>query len=218
MKSKTQSVALIFALGALMLFQVKWVLGASDDPISSPITSPKTQALTQASAGSAKPQVCESIKPASAPVLISAISNKQNEVTLTWSKAGEPVTYYLLSFGTGPGLQQYGNPNVGDKNTISYTVKNLSSGMYYFRVRAGNDCMPGAFSNEISAKANGSKLSGNAKGFSSFVVATSQSYKKTATPSATPTPIKTSSNLRIIDSVGGFGTQLLAFVGNLFSR
>lgn len=210
-----------------MLIQAKWVLGASDDPISSPITSPVTQtsqALSQASAASAKPQVCDSTKPANAPVLISAISNRSNEVTLAWSKAGEPVTYYLLSYGTKPGLQQYGNPNVGDKNTTSYTVKNLSGGMYYFRVRAGNDCMPGVFSNEIGVKANGSKISGNAKDFSSFVIATSTTYKKTASVSATltpvaitPTPVKPSSNLRIINSLGNFSDKIFSFFNGIFS-
>ncbi len=106
--------------------------------------------------------VCNDTKPASAPILLSAESTGQNEVTLTWSKASDPATYYLITYGLSPGEQKFGNPNVGDNATTSYTVKGLSSGQtYYFKVRAGNGCMPGDFSNELSATPNGTTLASN---------------------------------------------------------
>ncbi len=100
--------------------------------------------------------VCTDQKPASAPVLLSAVANDQNQVVLSWSKASDPVSYYLVAYGTKSGVMEYGNPNVGDQNTTTYAVGSLSGNTtYYFEVRAGNNCMPGDFSNEMSAKVSG---------------------------------------------------------------
>jgi len=120
--------------------------------------------------GSTSSPSCSDTKPASAPTLQSA-ARGTNRVTLTWSEASDPVTYYLVTYGTLPGAQTYGNPNVGGKGTTSYTVSGLSAGKtYYFRVRAGNGCMPGDFSNELSATPPGISLEGPAYGFAPGVL------------------------------------------------
>ena len=115
--------------------------------------------------GGASALVCNDGKPGSAPTLLSA-SAGTNSVTLTWSKALDPATYYLATYSTISGSQQYGNPNVGGHDTTSYTVRGLSGGItYYFKVRAGNGCMPGDFSNELPATPGGGFISGPAQGF-----------------------------------------------------
>ena len=99
--------------------------------------------------------VCSATKPESAPSIINVVSG-DNSVTLTWSKAGNPTTKYLVAYGTKPGSIEYGNPNIGDSNTTSYTIKGLSGGTrYYFKIKAINDCMPGDWSNEISSTPGG---------------------------------------------------------------
>lgn len=133
-------------------------LGNPNNP-SSGSSGSSSGSSGSSSGSSSNPSVCEDSKPGSAPKLISAVASNPNEVTLTWNKAENPVTYYLIAYGTESGKIQYGNPNAGDKNTFSYTVKGLSGGStYYFKVRAGNNCMPGEFSNEVKAFANGSKI------------------------------------------------------------
>ena len=132
---------------------------------------------------------CSDQKPGSAPVLNGANVTGDNEVTLYWSKATDPVSYYLITYGNKSGEQAYGNPNVGDKNTTQYTVKNLSGGQtYYFKVRAGNGCQPGDFSNELSVTVGGQTLTGNATGFEAGVLGeeteASPSPKAEATPQA----------------------------------
>lgn len=127
--------------------------------------------------------ICSDAKPGGAPVLLTALSSGPNSVTLTWSKAPDPVTYYLVAYGTTPGNYIYGNPDVG--NTTGYTVSGLSGGTtYYFVVRAGNGCMPGPFSNELSNTPAGVLIAGPATGFTEGVLGESTAIEETETSSA----------------------------------
>ena len=102
------------------------------------------------------------------------------------------MTYYLVTYGTGPGLQQFGNPNVGGAGTTRYTINGLNGGKtYYFKVRAGNGCMPGDFSNELSATTQGGFIAGPAAGFEAGVLGATTEV----TPSATPTIAETTSDI-----------------------
>ena len=125
---------------------------------------------SNSSSSASSAPVCTDTKPASAPTLLSAQSESSNTVTLTWSKASDPVTYYLVAYGNKAGEIKYGNPNVGGKDTTSYTVKGLSGGTYYFRVRSGNNCMPGDYSNELAVNVGGGELNGSASGFEEGVL------------------------------------------------
>ena len=174
------------------------------------------QGLSADNGGGSAP-VCSDAKPGSAPTLLSAVAKGNNQVTLTWSKAADPTTYYLITFGTSAGAQQYGNPNVGGSGSTSYTISGLSGGAtYYFRVRAGNGCAPGDFSNEVSATPGGAVLTSIPAGFAAGVLGVNSDQqspdgpqdqvlgtaKADAVASSTPAPTKSS---------GGFG-----FIGNFF--
>ncbi len=128
----------------------------SPTPFPTDTSSPTNPSASDQTSPPTSNNVCTDQKPSSAPVLLSAVANDQNQVVLSWSKASDPVTYYLVAYGTKSGVMEYGNPNVGDQNTTSYTAGSLSGNTtYYFEVRAGNNCMPGDFSNEMSAKVSG---------------------------------------------------------------
>ncbi|MCX6816835.1 MAG: fibronectin type III domain-containing protein [Candidatus Beckwithbacteria bacterium] len=162
--------------------------------------------------------VCSDEKPGSAPSLVSIIQGGSNEVTLIWSKAKDPVTYYLIAFGTKSGEMLYGNPNVGGNNTTSYTVKGLSSGIkYFFKVRAGNNCMPGDFSNELSTDVYGQVINEVPEGFAPGVLgetvsAAGEVLGKEATSSPAPTisPVSQGSRSRKNIIFFGIGITLLA--------
>lgn len=97
-------------------------------------------------------EICDDNSPRGKPQLISAVSEGNNSVKLTWSEAEEPITHYLVAYGRSETEIEYGNPNIGGRGTTTYTVGELAKGVkYYFKVRPVNGCRPGDFSNKLSA-------------------------------------------------------------------
>jgi hypothetical protein len=98
------------------------------------------------------PTGCWDPAPGGSVELKTASPSGTHDITLTWTEATDPVSYYLLSYGLAAGQYIYGNPNIGGQGTTTYTVGGLTTGKkYYFVVRAGNGCTPGTFSDELSA-------------------------------------------------------------------
>lgn len=145
-----------------------------------------------------------------------------NQITLTWSAAAEPVTYYLIAYGTASKNYTFGNPNVGGKDTRSFVVSNLSGGVpYYFVVRAGNGCMPGDYSNEIAATPSGPALPTVVPaGFAPGVLGTEIEKGEIiggATEAPTPTEVEEKGGLAgaVEQVTGEGGNQNLLVLGGL---
>lgn len=129
------------------------------------------------------PGACKDPAPGGTATLVSAVSNDDHSITLTWTLATNPVTYYLLSYGISPGNYIYGVPNVGGQGATSFTVGGLTTGKkYYFVVRPGNGCTPGTFSNELAAVA-GKTLTPTPKPVETLM---DTSNKLDSTPTITP--------------------------------
>ena len=93
-----------------------------------------------------------------APWLYGAITQDSSSVMLYFTEADNPVDKYVLAYGTSSGNYQYGVQNMGVnlRGQMTYLVSSLAPNTtYYFRVRAGNGCAVGNWSNEISAKTKG---------------------------------------------------------------
>lgn len=102
------------------------------------------------------PPVCSNTTPSKAPWLYSAVAQDSSSILLSFGEAADPTDHYALEFGTKSGDYTYGATNIGGKDTRTYLVQSLRPNTtYYFRVRGGNGCATGAWSNEISAKTQG---------------------------------------------------------------
>lgn len=102
--------------------------------------------------------LCHDISPIKSPQNLKVIA-KQNSVTLFWNEPDDNYTYYLISYSTNESASSYGNPNIS-KGTNSYTIDNLSGNTtYFFKIRTGNGCAPGPFSNIVSVTFGGQALS-----------------------------------------------------------
>jgi hypothetical protein len=92
---------------------------------------------------------------AKAPWLYGAIAQDSGSVLLYFTEADNPVSKYVLEYGTKSGDYPYGVQDMGVnvRGQMTYLVKSLSPNTtYYFKVRGGNGCATGTWSNEISAK------------------------------------------------------------------
>lgn len=136
-------------------------------PTQNPTPTPTAQNSSNSSSNSDSnsnnnptPFVCNDSKPKTAPRLISAQITGRSNAFLTWTKAEDPVTSYLIAFGRKKGVMEYGVPNAGGHETTNYTINGLDPlTTYYFKVRAGNNCMPGDFSNELAIQVRGGNQS-----------------------------------------------------------
>jgi len=123
------------------------------------------------------------------PQLTSAVGNGDSQITLTWTDAPDPVSYYLVSYGLSSGQYIYGNPNAGAQGTTSYTVGNLANGTtYYFIVKAVNGCTPSSASNEVSATTTGGVITATPTPTSSVDTSSDTNSQNNVIPTDTPTP------------------------------
>lgn len=102
----------------------------------------------------AQPPGCSVPPPgAKAPHLYAALPLSSTTILLYFSPGDKPFNHYSLAFGTKSGIYEYGIPIFGGEQSRTVLVDNLhAQTSYYFKVRTGNDCATGPWSNEKSAK------------------------------------------------------------------
>lgn len=148
------------------------VMANSSNAVASPVSN------SSANFSSAGPTLCAYGKPKGTPKITSVFAGL-NTVTIAWDEPEGPLSYYLISYGTEAGKPLYGNPNIGGKGTTSYVIQNLSGGQkYYFKVRAGNNCAPGDYSEEVSATPLGFAADNRASGFKEGVLGATQNIEE----------------------------------------
>jgi hypothetical protein len=151
-------------LGLSLLF----ILGISSSVFAAPYGSGKyssgkygvgTDTAVTGNNGTPKPStpVCTTLPPGDkSPWLYAAVPKDGNSILLYFTEASDPVDHYVLEFGTKSGEYPYGSTDIGGKGTRTYLVSYLlPNTKYYFRIRGGNGCATGGWSNEISAKTKG---------------------------------------------------------------
>lgn len=166
---------------------------------------------------SAKSPVCGDAKPTTVPQLVAAIPSGPKKITIYWNKVNGPVNHFVVSYGTKPGFAQYGTPSVGNADTTNFTVDGLSNGTkYFFKVEPVNGCMPGEFSNEVSAVAS------NKKGYvpanlNFAVLGASATNNNTTSVKKTVKKVEKKEENRIVVSTKKTSFTLVGFISSLFS-
>lgn len=96
----------------------------------------------------ARPPGCDAIPPGSAPDLFQ-IDPTYDNATVYFSPSQDPYDKYMIAFSTQPHAEEHGVEfSYQDASgAIPYTLNYLASNTtYYVKVRAGNGCMPGKWS------------------------------------------------------------------------
>lgn len=122
----------------------------SDITHSGSVTTTVLETITS----QAGPPVCQDTAPVVTPDLFQ-IDVTQNSATLYFTPINENLSYYYIAYGLSEEDVQFGIefPASPSNGVESYTVGMLNPNTdYYFKVRGGNGCAPGGWSNVKSAK------------------------------------------------------------------
>jgi len=120
---------------------------ASNDPSIS--VSVNTNTSSSASA-----PVCTDFKPSSSPDLFQ-IDVSYNSATVFFTPVNSNTDKYFISYGFSENDERFG---VEFKGVLSYTIQSLEpKTKYYFRIRAGNGCKTGEWSNTLGVKTQTNK-------------------------------------------------------------
>lgn len=160
-------------------------------PTSTPTPTPTSSPANSLTAAGAP--ICNDQVP-NTPQLYLATPVDKNSVKLFFTDPQGNYDSYFLEYGTSPDTYQFGADNIASKGTTSYIVKNLNSNTrYYFRVRTQSGCMPGAWSNEISAKPQipgGINITTSEQNPTTTISVSPTLTQSAVTLSPTPTPVQ----------------------------
>lgn len=154
--------------------------------------SAQTASSSTAEKSSNGPASCNAQPPGNkAPWLYAGLTQDAQSILLYFTPADEPVSAYVLEYGTKSGQYQFGVQDLGinSRDQMTYLVKSLAPNTtYYFRIRAGNDCATGPWSNELSAKTNGLISFNQLEFLNSKLVPTEQTHNEIACENYTVLP------------------------------
>lgn len=99
-------------------------------------------------------QGCNAMPPGlKVPWLYGAMAQDAQSIKLYFAPGDEPFNNYTVQYGTEYGNYPYGAVDIYNKEMRTLVVDELKPNTrYYFRIRSGNDCAPGEWSNELSAQ------------------------------------------------------------------
>lgn len=164
----------------------------SPSPTPSPTPpGPAPSSTSTASPASASPSGCSDLPPgAKAPWIYAALPTAPNAVMLYFAEGDNPIDHYVLEYGLASGNYIFGSGNIGPQGTRTYLVQSLAPGTtYYFRIRGGNGCAAGGWSNEFSARPGAGAGRSIAPTVGTRTTITTQPAPFLATPTSEPATV-----------------------------
>lgn len=114
----------------------------------------KTTSSSSSSLNSINTPTCNSSTPSNAPDLFEVRRGKTS-ATLYFSPSNGPLDRYFIAYGNKSGEWKFGIefPETLSNGVLKYTINHLKPNQkYFFTIRAGNNCMPGPWSNIMEVK------------------------------------------------------------------
>lgn len=115
---------------------------------ATPTPTPTSSSSSSSSSSTSTP-ICIDTAPTNNPNLFQ-IDRAGSKATLYFAPVSNNLSYYYIAYGLYPGSEQYGVSFPAGLSTGvgNYTVNDLNPNTtYYFKVRGGNGCAPGGWSN-----------------------------------------------------------------------
>lgn len=112
------------------------------------------------SSSSASTPVCADTAPSNSPDLFQ-IDRAGSKATLYFTPGNDHLSYYYIAYGLTPGDERFGTTFQASLSSgvLSYTINDLNPNTtYYFKVRGGNGCAPGGWSNNKESNSKYPKL------------------------------------------------------------
>lgn len=126
------------------------------EAVEAEVTSETTTTVSETTTtlSPANPPACNDWPPSNAPHLFQ-IDTTAKEATLYFTPVNDYLSYYYIAYGFSEGDERFGVEFPASLSTgvESYVVGNLSpQTTYYFKVRGGNGCAPGPWSNWLGGR------------------------------------------------------------------
>lgn len=97
-------------------------------------------------------KTCDANTPSPPVIWLDSVSTDSITLQIR-DRSSENIDSHYIMYGTESNSNQFGSGNIGGSSLLTYKVSSLQpSTRYFFKVRAGNGCATGDWSNEISAK------------------------------------------------------------------
>lgn len=127
--------------------------GPTPSPTVMPTPTPGKKAGKGSSGSSPSAPGCSAQKPSSVPDLFQ-IDAQTESVTIYFSPVSDNRDHYYVSYSTSENAEEHGFEFQSDANGVNAVdIHALQPNTtYYFKVRAGNDCQPGDWSNILPVK------------------------------------------------------------------
>ena len=125
----------------------------SSTPSDDPIPDNKSSKKSFKPSSTTKAPTCTDIKPAGTPDLFQ-IDVNNNRASLYFAPI-LGVSKYFIAYGEGEATENHGVEFYSDQSTgvVSFNISDLLPDSFYsFKVRGGNGCMPGDWSNIVQVK------------------------------------------------------------------
>lgn len=129
-------------------------------PTCTAASSSTSNSTSTSNSGGSSTSVCSDFAPTNNPDLFQ-IDRAGSRAVLYFTPVNDHLSYYYIAYGLSPGDERYGvSFSAGlSSGVVNFTINDLNPNTtYYFKVRGGNGCAPGGWSNNKESNSKNPRL------------------------------------------------------------